>query len=196
MRTTTLLITVSALTAAAPLAAQNGNGGGEISLKGGLAFANVSNKGILPGELSGRNGFALGLGAHTGGLLGLGIEGLFSQQGVVGVGAQERKLDYVDVPAYLRLTLPTPGVRPFAFAGPQVSFEIRCRSGSIECADADRKKTNYAGIIGAGIRIGSHGGLSIEGRYVYGLTDLKLGTVTSSESYKTRSFLLLAGITF
>jgi hypothetical protein len=36
----------------------------------------------------------------------------------------------------------------------------------------------------------------LEGRYIYGLTDLKLGTITSSTSYKTRSFLLLAGLTF
>jgi hypothetical protein len=34
---------------------------------------------------------------------------------------------------------------------------------------------------------------TFEGRYVYGLTDLKLNTVTSSSSYKTRSFLLLVG---
>jgi len=31
---------------------------------------------------------------------------------------------------------------------------------------------------------------------VYGLTDLKLGTITSSESYKTRSFMILAGFHF
>ena len=39
-------------------------------------------------------------------------------------------------------------------------------------------------------------GLSVEGRYVYGLTDLNLNTVSTSESYQTRSFLLLAGISF
>jgi hypothetical protein len=38
--------------------------------------------------------------------------------------------------------------------------------------------------------------LSIEGRYVYGLTDLKLNTVTSSESFKSRTFLILAGYHF
>jgi len=36
----------------------------------------------------------------------------------------------------------------------------------------------------------------LEGRYVYGLTDLKLSTVTSSESYKTRSVLILVGWAF
>ncbi len=29
---------------------------------------------------------------------------------------------------------------------------------------------------------------------MYGLTDLKLGTVTDAESYQTRSFLILVGI--
>ena len=39
-------------------------------------------------------------------------------------------------------------------------------------------------------------GLSIEGRYVYGLTDLKLSTVSTSTSYQTRSFLVLLGLGF
>jgi hypothetical protein len=36
----------------------------------------------------------------------------------------------------------------------------------------------------------------VEGRYVYGLTNLKLGTITEDESYKTRTFLILGGISF
>ena len=64
--------------------------------------------------------------------------------------------------------------------------------------DAERKKTLFAGVIGAGIRFGGKtaAGFSVEGRYVYGLTDLKPSTVTSSESYKTRTFMILAGIHF
>jgi hypothetical protein len=54
----------------------------------------------------------------------------------------------------------------------------------------------FAGVIGAGLRLSQMYGLSVEGRYIYGLTDLKLSTISSSESYQTRSFLLLAGIAF
>ena len=107
-----------------------------------------------------------------------------------------RKLDYVDVPAYLRVMIPTPGVTPYAYAGPQFSFETRCRAGSSACPATDRPKTTYAAVIGGGVRFRGRRSLSLEGRYLYGLTDLELGAVTSAESYKTRSFLILAGLGF
>lgn len=154
---------------------------------------------MLPGNLDGRTGFALGLSlGSTGGLLGFGFEGLYAQRGVTSSNMPDssRKLDYVDVPVYLRAMIPTPGVAPYAYAGPQVSFELRCRAGSSACPDTDRRKTTYAAVIGGGIRLGLQSAFTIEGRYIYGLTDLKLSTVTSSASYKTRSFLILGGISF
>jgi hypothetical protein len=51
-------------------------------------------------------------------------------------------------------------------------------------------------VIGGGVRLGAASAFTLEGRYIYGLTDLKLSTVTSSESYKTRSFAILAGWAF
>jgi hypothetical protein len=71
-----MTVLAAAAVAAAPAAAQNGGRSGEISVKGGLSFANVSNQGLLPGQLNGRNGFAVGLAATSGGLLGFGLEGL------------------------------------------------------------------------------------------------------------------------
>ena len=91
--------------------------------------------------------------------------------------------------------IPVGGVAPYAYAGPQVSFELRCRAGGSDCSSG-RPSTSYAGIIGAGLFFGERGGLSVEGRYMYGLTDLKLNTVTSSSSYKTRSFMILGGVHF
>ena len=169
-----------------------------LGIKGGLSYGNVSNRGVLPGALSGRTGFAVGLavGSPTG-LLGFGIEGLYAQRGVLSPSdSNSRKLDYVDVPAYLRVLIPTPGVAPYLYAGPQLSFELRCRTGSGTCPETDRPKTSTAAVIGGGVRLGPQSGLTIEGRYIYGLTDLKLSTVTSSNSYKTRSFLILAGLAF
>ena len=193
------VITLASLIAlAAPAAAQTGTAAGiEVGVKGGISFADVSNKGLLPGNLKGRTGFAAGAMIATKGIVGVGIEGLFAQRGLTSdITAEELKLNYVDVPLYLRVMLPTPAVRPFAYAGPQVSFEISCRTGDLDCADGNRKKTTYAGVIGAGIRFGAMAGISIEGRYIYGLTDLNLSTVTDSESYKDRSFLLLVGLAF
>jgi hypothetical protein len=46
------------------------------------------------------------------------------------------------------------------------------------------------------VHFGSPGklGVGLEGRFVYGLRDLRLETVTSSTSYKNRTFMILGSI--
>ncbi|HET9274583.1 MAG TPA: porin family protein [Gemmatimonadales bacterium] len=178
----------------------------EFGVKGGVSFGNVSDKGVLPGDLEGRTGLSLGVVLATAPhLFGLGIEGFYTQTGLEtpsGTPTAGRELDYIDIPGYVRLMIPTPGIKPYAFAGPMISFEVRCKSGDTDCPDIEplsgeeREKTTYAGVIGAGLRFGDRGGFAVEGRYVYGLTDLKLGTVTSGESYKNRTFLILGSFVF
>lgn len=175
---------------------------GEFGVKGGVSFGNISNKGVLPGNLKTRTGFAGGLYAGVRlTAVGLGIEGLYAQRGVrsnQAIATSNTKLDYIDVPAYVKVTIPTPGVAPFIYAGPQVSFEVRCHTANgAPCgASSTRKKTDYAGIIGAGVHVGSLGklGVGIEGRFVYGLRNLELSTVTSSTSFKNRTFMILGSI--
>lgn len=107
-----------------------------LGIKGGLSFGNVSNRGFLPGNLDTRTGFAggLALGLFGGDPLSVNVEGLYAQRGVGSASdSNSRRLDYIDVPAYLRFTLPTPGLAPFAYAGPQMSFEVRCRAGGSDC---------------------------------------------------------------
>ena len=193
MSRTLACLVVAALAGARSATAQTGLG-----LKGGFSYGNVSNRGVLPGNLTERTGFAVGLSAGTGrNMLGFGIEALYAQRGVAGDGSpDERKLDYADVPVFVRVLFPSPGIAPYAYAGPQLSFELRCRAGSSPCPDTDRPSTSYAAVIGGGARLGATSAFTIEGRYIYGLTDLKLSTITSSESYKTRSFLILAGWAF
>ena len=187
-----------ALLAALPLCmiAAKANAQG-IGIKGGAVFNNVKDNGALPGSLERRTGFTAGLTFSTlKGPVGIGLEALYAQRGVNAPNATDaRRLDYIDVPAYLRVMIPTGSVNPYLLAGPQVSFELNCRAGSGSCPSG-RSKTTYAGVIGAGIFFGNHGGLSLEGRYMYGLSDLHLSTVTSSSSYKNRSFLILAGLQF
>jgi Outer membrane protein beta-barrel domain len=194
MKRTLSCVITALLGATAALSAQSG-----IAVKGGLSYGNVTNRGVLPGNLDSRTGFAAGLSFGTGrDVLGIGIEGLYAQRGVTNSSspANERKLDYIDVPVFVRALFPSPGIAPFAYAGPQVSFELRCRAGGSACPDSGRPSTSYAAVIGGGARLGARSAFTIEGRYVYGLTDLKLSTVTSSESYKTRSFLILVGRAF
>jgi len=164
-------------------------------LKGGLSYGDVTNSGVFPGDARTRSGAAIGVGILSGGRLGFGIEGLYAQRGIIGDPGSSRELDYIDVPIYLRLAAQNPAIEPFMYAGPQVSFELKCDAGGGTCPSG-REKVSYAGAIGAGARLPSFAGLSIEGRYVYGLTDLKLGTVSDSESYKTRAFMLLFGFAF
>ncbi len=168
-----------------------------VGIKGGLVWNNVANSGALPGNLGRYTGWTGGLMLSTEkGPVGLGIEGLYARRGVTApTFTDSRRLDYIDVPAYLRVMIPTPGVAPYLYAGPQVSFELNCSAGGSACPSG-RPKTSYAGIIGAGVSFGgkSGGGLSVEGRYMYGLTDLKLSTATSSSSYKVRSFLVMVGL--
>jgi hypothetical protein len=174
---------------------------GEFGVKGGISFGNISNKGVLPGGLKTRTGFTGGLYfGYRAAILGIDLEGLYAQRGArsdQSFATAETKLDFIDVPVYLKATVPAGGVQPFVYAGPQISFEVRCRTAAgAECAsNSPRKKTDYAGVVGAGLRFGgSSGGLGIEGRYIYGLRDLELSTVTSSTSYKTRTFEILVSI--
>jgi len=172
---------------------------GVLGIKAGPSYGNVSNQGLLPGALKHRSGFAAGIALTppAGSILGLGVEALYAQRGVRSdTPGDSRLLNYADVPLYVRASIPTPTVAPFAYAGPQISFEMSCRTGLGDCPPSDRPKRTYAGVLGAGVRIGARRAFTVEGRYLYGLTDLKLNTVTSSESYKTRSFLMLAGFAF
>jgi hypothetical protein len=171
---------------------------GQVAIKGGVSHAHVSNTGAFPGDLDTRTGFALGLAvASEPSLLGVGVEALYAQRGGGPSGEVDgRKLDYIDVPAYLRVMVPAPGIAPFAYAGPQVSFEVRCRVGNADCADSDRSTTTFAGVIGAGVQLGAEGRFSVEGRYVYGLQDLHLDTVTETGNYRNRSFMILVGVSF
>ncbi len=166
-------------------------------IKGGLSYDNVTNNGALPGNAKSRSGFAAGVGLISGGLVGFGAEALYAQRGttssVATAGAPIELCE--DIPVFLRVALSNPALTPFAYAGPQWSKELSCKSDGADCPDTGRPKTTYAGVIGAGVRLGSHG-ISAEGRYVYGLSDLKLNTVSSTDSYKSRSFLLLVGIGF
>jgi hypothetical protein len=167
---------------------------GGLVVKGGMSFGGVSNSGVFPGS-SNRNGFAIGLGLVTSAPLGLGIEGLYAQRGITGDPGGGRELDYIDIPIYLRLGITNPTAEPYFIAGPQISIELKCDDNGEDCPSG-RNDVTYAGVVGAGVRLPQVAGISIEARYVYGLSDLELSTVSDSDSYQTRSFLLLFALGF
>src|SRR6476469_11140006 len=103
------------LAAAAPASAQV-----EFGIKGGASFGNISNKGLLPGNLKTRTGFAAGVAlGWRARVLGVGAEALFARRGLKSDGTGDHKLDYVDIPVYAKIHAPTPGISPFGYIGPQ-----------------------------------------------------------------------------
>ena len=139
-----------------------------LGILGGLSWGNVPPNGVSPGDLKANSGFAVGLAAESGGVVGFGINGLYAQRGFTSsVTGSSSKLNYIDVPVYLRLSIPNDMITPFAFVGPQASFELGCEGGN---CPSGRPKVTYAGVIGAGVRLGHI--VSVQGRYVYGLTNL------------------------
>lgn len=167
---------------------------GGLVVKGGLSFGGVSNSGVFPGSSS-RNGFAIGLGLVSSAPVGLGVEGLYAQRGITGDAGGGRELDYIDVPVYLRFGITNPTAEPYFIVGPQVSFELKCDDNGEDCPSG-RDNISYSAVIGAGLRLPQAAGMSIEARYVYGLSNLRLSTVADSDSYQTRSFLLLFALGF
>ena len=167
-----------------------------LAIKGGVSFGDVSNSGVLPGDVEMRTGFAIGVAAFSPGPVGFGIEALYAQRGVTGDETiDSRELEYIDIPLYLRVALPNPAVTPYAYLGPQISYELGCDAGDDSCPESDRPQWPTAGVIGAGVAIGDQR-FSIEGRYIYGISDLNVGTVTDEDSYEDRSFMILGAVAF
>jgi len=188
------LIAVAIAALCALPAAANAQGLGII---GGWSYGSVPNTNATgPGTYTANSGFAIGVGAESGGMVGLGLNALYAQRGFTSsTTGYSEKLDYIDVPLYLRVAIPNPAVVPFAFAGPQLSFEVNCDNGSGSCPEHDHK-TTYAGVGGVGVKFPMLSGFSVQGRYIYGLQDLNYGTVSNQSNYRQRSFMLLLGIGF
>ena len=165
-----------------------------LGLKGGVSFATLSNK--AP-DWKSRTGFALGAAFDLGsGLIGIQPEVLYVQKGVTFGGtptssSDAPRLGYLDVPVLLKLTVRTPGIQPMAYAGPSVNFRLSCSVNGVDCKSLT-KSTDYGVVLGGGVRLGGSHGLTVEGRYTWGLKDVH--DPGAGVANQTRTFLLLAGV--
>lgn len=161
-----------------------------LTVKGGASFATLSNK---QPDFESRTGFAAGIGLDMGfGMFRLAPELLYVQKGVNGDGSPSStavKLDYAEIPILLKVSLPIPGVQPFVYAGPSIALRLSCKTDDVDCPSDTIKNRDYGAVLGAGIKLG--GKLSVEGRYIWGLSDVN--TLTSGVDSKTRTFLVLVG---
>jgi hypothetical protein len=168
-----------------------------VGILGGWSYGQVPSSNTSGhGSLSGNSGFALGIGAESGGPLGFGINALYAQRGFKSnLIGNAQQLSYIDVPLYIRVAIPNPVVTPFALIGPQVSFEMNCSANGTDCPSG-RDKTTFDGIAALGLKFPMLSGLSIQARYLYALQNLDYGTVSNQGNYRQRSFMLLLGIGF
>lgn len=168
-----------------------------LGIIGGLTYGNVPNTNSSgAGTLHSNNGFALGVSAQTGGMFGFGIDGMYAQRGFKSsIAGNSEQLSYIDVPLYFRFAIPNPTVVPFALAGPQLSFELNCDGDGGSCPSG-RPGTTYGGIFAIGVKFPQLARLSVQARYLYGLSDLNYTTVNNQSNYHDRSFMLLFGLGF
>ena len=117
----------------------------------------------------------------------------------------ELKLNYIEIPLTAMFAF---GSGPYVFAGPSVAFEIGCNvdidigdgdsfSGDCDDDDADvavaRKSTDFSLVGGAGFEFpAGPGRILIEGRYIYGLTNINDDPDVTSDA-KHRTWFVGAG---
>ena len=115
----------------------------------------------------------------------------------------ELKLNYIEIPVTAMFTL---GSGPYLFAGPSIAFEVSCKvdidtddfdleGGDCddEATDSDRKKMDLSLVGGVGFQLPiGPGRLLIEGRYIYGMTNLDDSAIDNTES-KNRTWAIFAG---
>jgi Outer membrane protein beta-barrel domain len=187
---------------AAPLAAQT-----RVGVVGGFVSSNIAASGpngtFAPNA---RSRFAAGLSLqkqltrH----LTFGPEAMYIEKGdketVSGVTGTF-KLNYIEVPALLRLGAESGATRFFVLGGPSVAFRVSCSdqvnagTGSLagicdHTTQNNIRTTDFGAMFGAGIGINA---LSISARYDLGLTDI-YHNATGNLSYHNHALLILAGV--
>jgi hypothetical protein len=134
-----------------------------------------------------------------------GSQGSFDDP-ILGSGDVKLKMNYIEIPVTAMYSL---GSGPYLFAGPSVAFETGCE-GEVELDDGDsfegdcddveageepiaRKKTDVSLVGGAGFQFPvGPGRLLVEGRYIYGLTNLN-DEPNDNSDVKHRTWFVAAG---
>jgi len=173
----------------------------QLQLKAGVSHGSLATTTptVAPGKLNGRTGFALGLAYQdhaANSHFGFGTELLYSQRGGTSTKiGDNRKIDYVDVPIYLTISSTSPTkFAPYAYLGPQASFEVRCTTGLGDCPQDGRQSRVFEGVAGVGLHFQGARDLTIEARYVRGFNDLGIGTTDGQGAYDNSGLMIMAGI--
>ena len=175
-------------------------------VKGGVTFADVPKVAALF-EDEGAVDLGYRVGFTAGGFVGTGLnsvfaiqpEVLYAQKGFKGRDPFNRspftfELDYIDIPVLVRMG--PPGFK--VLAGPSFNFNISAKGTEEGEPDEDLKDEIEPFEFGLVIGAGFYGSiLIVEGRYQEGLTNVTKSTfIDNDESYRNRTFAILAGIRF
>lgn len=170
-------------------------GGLELGLRGGVSVATASLDISETFSKSNRTGFTGGVFANFDlGLLGLQVAGQYTQAGVTldfGGVVDDLSIDYLEIPAVVKLGIPLAMLKPSLFAGAALGFNTSCDNAGVDCG-ADVKSTDWKGIVGADVAL-YLGSISLwaDGRYNFGLA-----SVSEVDQLKNRNWLFQAGIGF
>jgi len=189
--------------ATAPAAAQ------ELALKAGVAISQFQTEGL---ERFGDSYASTAFGVHYRmpvGPIAFQPELYMVSRGARGPdasGEERLKLDYLEIPLLLVVPVRVGTLEPYAFGGPYIGLETRCRyafeegglSTNLGCESTsdlfDRRALDYGFTVGAGAahKLGS-GRLMLEARHTQGLRDIYDGA--DDAEIRNRSVLILLGYT-
>lgn len=191
-RTPGFLLGVLLVLGAAPAQAQT-----TLGIRGGVSVSSAEFSTETFDE-SNRTGFDGGVFVDfgAGSILGLQIAAQYAQRGAeldLQGAAEDLSLNYLEIPAVLKVGLPLGIVKPSLLGGVALGFNTRCEfDGSGDCGD-EITSTNFAGVLGADVAF-FLGGLSlwVDGRFNFGLSDV--ADALDVDELKTRAWTLQAGI--
>jgi len=117
------------------------------------------------------------------------------------LGAGEYEFQYIEIPVLAKLNAPLQGVfRPSLYAGPQLAFNVSGEFGDTEIDD-DLQTAEFSGVVGGDIgfdvsqfNVGPLSRIVLDGRYVFGLTDVF--DVSGDPSIRTGTFVGSLGLEF
>jgi hypothetical protein len=198
-----ILAILATATAAVPASAQ------EIALKGGIAISSFQTNGPFDGTF-----VSTAFGGHA--RFSFGRIALQPELQMVSRGAkatqsaldEKIRLEYMELPLMIVVPVQVGNFEPYAFGGPMLSLETRCRSTieeddlktNFECSDRgtgisfDRRAIDYGVSAGAGVarRLGS-GRLLLEARHTWGMRDIYDGD--DDFEVRNRSIVISLGYT-
>jgi len=173
-----------------------------IGLKGGLNLSKIDFQNDVGANVSNRTGFHAGAFALIK-ITAFGIqpEVLFSKQGSnfkVNTTSYEANFDYIAVPVMFKFYLPL-GLN--LQAGPQFSFlTVNDLKATVQGQSAQdvatnfKKKQDTSLALGAGWDLPFH--LTIDARYVFGLSNMKFTAQSAETSFKNKVVMISVGYKF